>query len=459
MSSSVTPGESWRPRVLLVSTYDLGRQPFGLASPAASLGRAGADVHCVDLSVEKLPEEEVSKAELIAVHVPMHTATRIAVRAAGRMRRLNPRASLCFYGLYAPLNAEHLTRAGADAVLGGEFEAGLVELVRALRDPSATPPPGGIRLERLSFEVPDRSGLPPIDRYARLVMPDGETKPVGYTEASRGCKHRCRHCPVVPVYEGRFFVVPKDVVLADVRQQVAAGARHITFGDPDFFNGPGHALAVVRGLHEACPDLTYDVTIKVEHLIRHARHLPVLTETGCAFVTSAFESVDDGVLGRLEKGHTRAGLVRAVEICRGAGLSLAPTFVPFTPWTTLEGYRALLRFIDELDLVPSVAPVQLAMRLLIPAGSKLLDLAKMADTVGPFDPASLAHPWAHDDPRVDGLQREVMALVERAGHAAGREGVFEAIRSLAHGGRAGPSEAASAPRRAPIPYMTEPWYC
>ncbi len=146
-----------------------------------------------------------------------------------------------------------------------------------------------------------------------------DTKVVGYTEASRGCKHTCRHCPIVPVYDGRFRVVPIDIVLADVRAQVAAGARHVTFGDPDFFNGIRHAMAVVHAVHAEFPDLSYDVTIKIEHLLAHADRLPELTATGCAFVTSAVESVDDDILERLAKGHTLADFERAVALCRDAG--------------------------------------------------------------------------------------------------------------------------------------------
>ena len=39
-----------RVRVALISTYEMGRQPFGLASPAAWLRRAGAQVTALDLS-------------------------------------------------------------------------------------------------------------------------------------------------------------------------------------------------------------------------------------------------------------------------------------------------------------------------------------------------------------------------------------------------------------------------
>src|SRR5262249_48470940 len=160
-----------------------------------------------------------------------------------------------------------------------------------------------------------------LSDYARMF--DGRTNRItGYTESTRGCKHLCRHCPVVPVYNGKFRAVPADVVLDDIRQQAAAGAQHITFGDPDFFNGPKHGLRIVEKMRVEFPSLTYDVTIKIEHLLRRRELLPELKRTGCIMVTSAVESVDDGVLAILEKGHTRADFIEAAGLLRGAGLNL-----------------------------------------------------------------------------------------------------------------------------------------
>jgi radical SAM superfamily enzyme YgiQ (UPF0313 family) len=464
-------------RVVLISTYDLGRAPFGLASPAAWLREAGCEVRCNDLAVDSLAEEAVRRADLVAIHVPMHAATRLAARLIPRLRALAPRAELCAYGLYAAMNADHLRELGVRHLLSGEYEAGLVALARqvgaarpvvearpetaagrAAGSSATVAAPRVLRsLDRLEFRVPDRRDLPPLDHYARLRTGEVETL-VGTTEASRGCKHLCRHCPVVPVYGGRFRVVPRDVVLADVRQQVASGARHITFGDPDFFNGVGHALPIVRALHAEFPDLTYDVTIKIEHLLRHADALPVLRETGCALVTSAVESVDDRVLEKLEKGHTRADFERALALCRGTGLELQPTFVAFTPWITREGYRELLATIEGLDLVSHVAPIQLALRLLIPEGSRLLELEEIRGWIEGFDGQALVHRWRHPDPAVDALQREVQRKVER-GVAAGetRERIFAAVAERA-GMTAAPAPGL-APPRAPVPFLTEPWYC
>lgn len=449
--------------MLLVSTYELGRQPFGLASPAAWLRRAGAEVTAIDLTRQRLADEVIRGADVVAFYLPMHTATRLALPVIDRVRTLNPHARLAGFGLYAPPNATLLRGHGVAATFGAEFEADLVAFADGAVPVSDSGPARRGGVARLTFVTPDRAGLPPLDRYARL-HDSGVKRVAGYTEASRGCKHRCRHCPVVPIYGGHFRIVPLDVVMADVRNQVDAGATHITFGDPDFFNGPAHAARLVDTLHAAHPSLTYDVTIKVEHLLRHAELLPRLRETGCLFVTSAVESMDDAVLARLEKGHTAADVERAVEVCDGAGLPLAPTFVPFTPWTTLEGFCGLLRDVARLGLVESVAPIQLGIRLLVPGGSLLLELPDVRAMVGAFDPTALAYRWRHRDPRVDRLQKDVVALVGRQ-LTANRPALFDEVWRLAHDAAGTADEPcpvlSTRPggRRPPVPYLNEPWYC
>jgi len=296
--------------IVLISTYELGRQPFGLASPAAWLRKRGHRVVALDLARQSLDESAIGAAGLIAIYLPMHTATRLAVQLIPQLRKQNPRAHLCCYGLYAPMNVDYLRKLGVSTILGGEFEEGLAHLAERLAaegEAIALPAESLISMARLQFEVPDRSGMPAMEKYAHLIVPGDGFRIVGSTEASRGCKHLCRHCPIVPVYKGVFRIVSRDVVLEDVRRQVAAGAQHITFGDPDFFNGVRHAMELAESFHREFPVVTYDVTIKIEHLLKFEKHLPALRDTGCLFVISAVESVDDTVLGFLEKGHTRPG--------------------------------------------------------------------------------------------------------------------------------------------------------
>ncbi len=446
-------------KVLLLSTYDLGHQPFGLASPAAWLRGVGAEVTCNDLAIEDLNEDALAGAGLICLHLPMHAATRLAGRVVPRIKSLNPHAHLCFFGLYAPLSRGFVALAGGGTIIGGEFESGLVELHDALAAGGEGADIPAISLAKQEFVVPDRQGLPGLANYAYLE--NGGRHLVGYTEASRGCKHHCLHCPVVPVYGGQFRVVPVDVVLGDIRNQVTEGARHITFGDPDFFNGPGHGMRVAEALHREFPELTFDATIKVEHLIKYRRELDRLAASGCLFVTTAMEAVDDKLLAKLGKGHTRADMIEALRLCRAAGLTLSPTFIPFTPWTTPAGYLDLLAFIVEQGLVDQVAPVQLSMRLLLPEQSLLLELPEVTDLIEGFDAAALSHQWSNPDLDVERLYTKVRDAVERStAQELDRRDAFAELWRIAQ-------REAGRPIRTlpdlgdiqPVPCLSEPWYC
>ena len=449
-------------KVCLISTYDLGHQPFGIASPARWLEESGAIVNCMDLAVECIDQDAVKSAGLIAIYLPMHTATRLAIAVLPKIQKLNSSAHLAFYGLYATVNKDHLRNLGGKTIISGEFEDSLVQLYLRLVNQTFVQNSDLVSLKRQIFRVPKRSDLPNLNHYAKLKIGKAQSIVVGYTEGTRGCKHICRHCPIVPIYHGRFFVVQPEVVMADIRQQVEAGAEHITFGDPDFFNGLGHAIRLVESFHVEFPNLTYDATIKVEHLLAHRDKLRRLAETGCLFVTTAVEEVDDNVLVKLEKGHTRADFVEAVYATRAGGLTPSPTFIPFHPWTTPFGYIDLLAMITELDLIENVAPVQLAIRLLIPEGSRILELAEMKHYLGGFDAEKLSYTWTPADPCVDDLQSKVyeaIQLGEREG--ANRRAIFEQVWVLAHNA-CEQSAPALPPERADsstVPAMSEPWYC
>jgi radical SAM superfamily enzyme YgiQ (UPF0313 family) len=451
--------------ILLVSTYELGHQPAGLALPKAFLERAGFAPAALDLAVEPLDPARVAAARLVALSVPMHTALRLGLAAAERVRALNPAALLVFHGLYALLHAPLLRARGAAAVLGGECEDDLTALARAVDAGGDLAPFGtaaaGRPQARLEYPVPSRTGLPGPERYARLCDADGALRVAGHAESTRGCKHRCRHCPVVPVYQGRFFAVPVEVVVEDVARQVAAGVEHVTFGDPDFLNGPGHARRVAEALHARFPALTFDFTAKVEHLVAEAALLPRLAACGALFVVSAVESLSERVLAVLDKGHRPGDVALAHQACAAAGLSLRPSLLPFTPWSTLDDYLELLDTFAARGWVESLDPVQLSIRLLVPPGSLLLSEPALAGA--PLDPAALSHVWSHPDPRMDALQARVARLVEDDAASGAAPGTtFERVRRLALAAAGRPHEhvgpvPADTGRRAPR--LTESWFC
>src|SRR5712692_9874279 len=143
MRASLADMTKWRSQMhaLLIATYEMGRQPFGLASAAAWLRADGCTVVCIDAAKEKLHEAQLASADVIGFHLPMHTATRLAAPIIAAARRVNPAARICAYGLYAPLNAEWLRSIGVDEIFGGEFEEELAAFAQHVREPRSTQSP------------------------------------------------------------------------------------------------------------------------------------------------------------------------------------------------------------------------------------------------------------------------------------------------------------------------------
>ncbi|MBK5288451.1 MAG: radical SAM protein [Acidimicrobiia bacterium] len=409
--------------VLLISTYELGHQPLGIAAPAAALSERGHDVRLLDLAIDDWDQTLVDWADRVAISVPMHTATRLAREIASRVDR-----PLAGFGLYAGMCSDFATtlvsRDPVSAVVGWIDD-----------DPTVKVP----------MPVPAREQLPAPDQYAHLLR-DGERFPIAYVEASQGCVHRCRHCPVPVVYDGRIRITDVETVLADVEQQVNDGARHVTFGDPDFFNGVHHARRVVEAVHAAYPLITFDCTVKVEHILRDESIWPWMAEHGCLFVISAFESVNDAILTELDKGHTAADGARAIAILRAAGIEPRPTWLPFTPWSTADDIRAILDFVAEHDLIGNVDPVQFSIRLLVPEGSLLVG---RIEGLGEWNPESLSYGWTSP---IDQLAHEFAAVVERGADDPAGD-VFNALRALVELPAVDTASITDAPR------LSESWFC
>ncbi len=456
--------------ILLLSCYELGHQPMGLASPAAFLERAGFRPSCLDTAVDALHESQVRSARLVCISVPMHTALRLGSRIAKRVREWNPDCHICFFGLYASLNAEFLLRGTADSVIGGEYEEEIVRLAQRLNTGSkwwsmkiGSSPACRSPLERLSFPVPQRSILPPLERYARLERGDGRFL-VGYVEASRGCKHLCLHCPIPPVYGGRFFVVARQVVLEDIRRLVRLGAEHITFGDPDFLNGSGHAIRIVKLMHAEFPGLTFDFTARIEHLLLKRHLMREFAACGCVFIVSALESLSDTVLSNLEKGHTRADFFEALKIVRDAGIVLRPSLVSFTPWTTLDDYLEVLVIAEREGLLDCIDPVQYSVRLLVPPGSWLLSSPAMQPYLAELKIEDFTYAWTHPNPRMDRLCETVTAVV-RSAVSDGEDPLRTVARirrlALAERDEHIPEYAMvlAKPTTSRTVRITEPWFC
>jgi len=441
--------------LLLVSTYELGRQPVHLASPTAALAGTEVEVVPLDMAVEDWDQSLVEQVDAVAFSVPMHTAMRLAVSMAERIRELRPDLPIAFYGLYAAVG-QGAQDGLADARLVGEYEPDLVAWATALAARRQT---AGLRshVGRSDFAVPDRAGLPSHDRYARLEWM-GEARLAAAVEASHGCRHRCRHCPIPVVYDGRMRVVGEEVVLGDIDQLAADGVEHVTFGDPDFFNAPRYSIDLLREAHAAHPELTFDVTVKVEHILQQEELWPTMASLGVLFVVSAFESTDGRTLEILDKGHSVEDMARAVDIVRSAGVHIRPTWLPFLPWTSPGHLVDLTRFLDDTSLWSATDPVQLAIRLLIPEGSLLESHPAVLPHVSGYDQASLTWRWEFADPTTGRLYRELDATAAE-GSDCGAEAAETLARMRHRISAIAGIELLPMPGSAPVPRLTESWFC
>jgi radical SAM superfamily enzyme YgiQ (UPF0313 family) len=462
-------------RVLLLSTYELGHQPLGIAGPAAALEAAGHDTRGVDLALSELRADDLAWAEAVAISIPMHTATRLGLEAVGAVRLARPDLPVAWHGLYAPVLAGNDLVRPTDLLVAGEAVPALLAWLRSVEAGSSdAADTGDARVAPVLVELgparsarsgvrPLRRDLPALEHYARLKL-GGREILTASVAASTGCNHRCRHCPVASIYQGRSRPVDATSVMDDVAQVVQAGAGHVSFADPDFLNRPAHALDVARRLHTEFPTLTFDATIKVEHIIGHPDIWPELRRAGLLFVVSAFESVDEGVLQQLDKGHNVADEVVALDRVRSAGIELRPSWLPFTPWTTLDSVAALLEFVGEQDLVWSTDPVQYSIRLLLPNGSLLLQ--EPDDTLARSLRATVEGntEWVSVHDGVDDLQAATADCAEAAGDEP-PDVAFAAIWELARAAGVPLAPVPPAPRVRPWlpgperPRLTESWFC
>ena len=327
------------------------------------------------------------------------------------------------------------------------------------------------------------TGLPPLERYARLIGPEpGQTELVGLRRSQP------RLQASLPALSGRarlrrpFLRRAGDVVLADVAQQVVGGRAPLTFGDPDFLNAPGHALRIrSRGCTRRIP-----TSPSTHHQDRAfaapTRPFAELRELGCLFVVSALESLSDRVLEELDKGHTRADIFERSSVLRAARIALRPSFVPFTPWTTLDDYLELVDFVFGEASRRQRRSDSARDSLLVPPGSALLwshggvrhragSAAELAaagtlpietpEWLGPYDPVALGYRWKHADPRMDRLFQDVTREVELgAREGSDHAAVVGGVRALAYAaaGRPAPPPLRHRPEEF-VPRLTESWFC
>lgn len=422
--------------MLLVTTYDLGHRSQLAALLEADLADRLRVVE--GEAPAAIMSSEIRSADWVVVTAPMLTGALIAEQVLVEHAEELATRHVILVGAYATTTLEAIGHS-LDGIIALDRDD--PELVLCTIDPERPLRRGGRRHYRITTSEP-------LDRY-RHAERDGRWHLAAYAETTLGCRHSCLHCPVAGAWRGRIVTLDAADVLADIDRQVAAGASHLSLGDADFLSAPRHALGILSAVHERHPSLSVDVTIKISELAADPSLPSRLADLGVAFVISAVESLRNDVLDRLGKGHHAEDVFVARDALFAAGVGLHPTFIPFTPWSSLEDLYDILRFVWDSHLEDVVEPVQYGIELLVPTSSLLeLDAA-----FGEFDPVTMSRRWRPRDPRLEGLATRIRAIAARP---APYEQGFRAVWELAGLG----ALPARGPRRAPTPtLMSEAWFC
>ena len=380
-------------KILLLSFYDLGKQPKIISELYKKLDNGSNQIDVVDYSIEE-KNLTLDNYDVLGIYASMHTASVLAEQYL-RDRKLPNK--LFVFGLYANVFSEMFSNfQSIHSFDSDELES----LLEVQLNPNYS----------FKHSVPDRTILPSITDYSHIV--DGSNNLIaGSVETTYGCKHECTHCPVPIEFKGMFKTFGTEKIITDVTNQVEEGAKHISFNDPDFFNGPKHALKILQLLNEKHPSITYDSTIKVEHILKYPDYFQELKNLNMLFVISAFETTNDHVLNILQKNHSSNDLNKAVELSLENNIDIRPTWMPFSPWTEQNDLISIIKLIENYKLRETVDPIQLTIKLLVPKNSLILKRPEMKEYLLDYDPASFSYAWKYKFPNIDNIQNELFTYV------------------------------------------------
>ncbi|GKW07622.1 arsinothricin biosynthesis radical SAM protein ArsL [Pectobacterium carotovorum] len=411
--------------VLLVSIFEGGYQPITISTAYQALvGEvAVTDIEVLDIYVHGPDESKIRDRDLIFISLPLFDAVMPGVELLATIRRLNPDVKVCFYGQHATIHAARLTETGADFCILGDWELPMQSLVNAISAGGRGPLQGVMNrgdltepapfFSKKGFSVPERHVLPPLEKYPNKQLNKllGKDVIVGSTELARGCKHKCLYCSVYAAYDGRVIKIPVDIITEDVKNMVYGGMTHLTFIDADWFSSRHYGIEILTELHKTHPELTFDITTRVDHIIENESRMELLRDLNVRIITSALEFPSENVLKIFNKQVTVSDTEKAIRIMKSSGIMLNPTFIMYNPWAGIRDMEHFHEWIDGVNLRDDIDPIQFETRLSLYKGSPLLlsdDIKNVSLIEHDFH-----YDWAHSDPWVDELYAASVTPAEK----------------------------------------------
>jgi radical SAM superfamily enzyme YgiQ (UPF0313 family) len=344
--------------------------PLGVGFLGTLLKQHGHEVRVFDQNVEGLEDEGLWQqvAEFqpdiagFSVMTPNYPVARQQIRA---LKQRHPEVRVLAGGIHATLFPDDLMADGADAVVLGEGEPVILELVAGLaegRDLGGLP---GLLFRARTGEVIRTAGhcqttsldeLPLVDR-SLYNLPK-------YTHhsmlASRGCPHHCAFCCN---YTG---TVRADGVAVRGRQKVIEemeylrdtyGASEIFFADDIFLLRKHDILEFCRACAARRVGVKWIGQMRADRV--DSRVAQAMRAAGCQRIYFGVESGSDLILRKAKKGMSTAQIRRGIRAALEAGLRVKTGWIYGLPGPLEEQYQSIPFMLD-------LRPHEISIHQLIP---------------------------------------------------------------------------------------------
>jgi len=344
--------------------------PLGVGFLGTVLKQHGHQVRIFDQNAEAVPDaflfQQVTEFQPqvvgFSVITPNYPVARQQIR---QLRRLYPEIRIIAGGIHTSLFPEDLIADGADAVVLGEGEALITQLVASVANGHNLDALPGVVFRDQTGAIKRTAGWSQISALDDLPIVDRSLYNLPrYTHhsmlASRGCPHHCAFCCN---YTG---TVRNDGVAIRWHEKVLDEMEHLRdrFGAQEIFFADDIFLLRKQDIHRFCQasatrrlGLTWIGQMRADRV-----DTPIaiaMAEAGCQRIYFGVESGSEKILRDAKKGMTKDQIRRGSTSAVEAGLRVKTGWIYGLPGSLEEQY-------ESIDFMLDLRPHEISIHQLIP---------------------------------------------------------------------------------------------
>ncbi len=257
-------------------------------------------------------------------------------------------------------------KTGADAVVMGEGEATVIELLQVIKDRKPLTEVKGIAFkdgEKVTVNprrplIQDVDSIPfpayesfPVDYYRLIRMPHATNRDfVMPVLSGRGCTFKCNFC--YRMDEG-FRPRANKHIIEEIRLLKSDyGITYISFSDELLMSSRERTQRLASELIAARLEIKWCCNGRLNYA--ESKLLRLMKKAGCVFINYGIEAMDDNVLKNMKKVLTTKQIIKGIEATMDAGISSGFNIIfgniGDSKRTLEKGVKFLLKYDDGAQL-------------------------------------------------------------------------------------------------------------